>query len=66
MAIRIVDPNPDKSVVKQVICRNCGVKLEYTPADLKQLTGRDISGCSEVTKYFICPNCAHEVITDQW
>lgn len=34
--IRIIDEKPDASVVKNVICRNCGVKLEYVPADVKE------------------------------
>jgi hypothetical protein len=35
MAIRIIDPGPHKSVVKEVICQNCGATLEYTPADVQ-------------------------------
>ena len=44
MVVRIIDPNPHPSVVKQVLCRNCGVKLEYTPADVSKRTVTDYTG----------------------
>lgn len=34
MAVVVVDKGPDPSVVKRVICQNCGAKLEYTPRDI--------------------------------
>lgn len=31
MAIKIISKEPDKSVVKRCVCKNCGATLEYTP-----------------------------------
>ena len=59
--LRVLDPNPHKSVVKEVICRNCGATLEYVPADITQETHHDYGGGSD-TYYFIdCPKCNQQV-----
>lgn len=34
MAIKIISKEPDKSVVKRCVCKNCGATLEYTPNDV--------------------------------
>lgn len=60
MAIRIIDTTPHKSVVKEVVCRNCGVTLEYTPADIQSVTVCDYRGDSDTYHHIKCPNCSHE------
>ena len=59
--IRIIDEKPDPSVVKNVICKNCGVKLEYVPADVKEKMYRDIDGSGEMHRWINCPNCNKEI-----
>lgn len=67
MAVRVIEEKPDPSVVKQVICRNCGVKLEYTPQDVKEgHRGRDISGGPDGNDYITCANCFGRVIVKSW
>jgi hypothetical protein len=61
MAIRIIDPNPHKSVVKEAICQNCGVTLEYTPSDVKEQVVTDYGGGSDMVKWIDCPKCGHDV-----
>jgi hypothetical protein len=66
MAVRIVDPIPDPSVVRRKTCHNCGVKLEYVPNDIQERRSTDYTGSSD-TRYVIdCPNCHKEVIADRW
>lgn len=55
--IKIIEQKPDKSVVKTVICRNCGVKLEYVPNDLIHNSGNDWS-----TDHIVCPNCHKSIV----
>ena len=57
MAIRIIKQEPDKSVVKQCVCNNCGVTLEYTPHDVTYKTYHDYGGGSDLYAEFKCPNC---------
>lgn len=61
MAIKIIDPNPSPQVVKQCICRNCGVTLEYTPADTRKQTIRDYGGGSDTYKFIDCPKCGEAI-----
>lgn len=58
----IVNKDPHKSVVKEVICRKCGVTLSYVPIDIKESYSTDYTGGRD-TYYFIkCPSCEHQVI----
>lgn len=66
MAVRIIEQKPDPSVVKQKICRHCGVKLEYVPNDVKTYSGRDYSGGSDGHEWIDCPNCNKKVILSSW
>jgi 5-methylcytosine-specific restriction endonuclease McrA len=60
MAIRIIDDKPHKSVVKEQVCTNCGVTLEYVPADVKEFVHHDYGGGSDVVRYIVCPKCQHQ------
>ena len=57
----VVNKEPHKSVVKEAICRNCGVTLNYVPADVRVKEVRDYLGDSERYKVIECPACHHEV-----
>ena len=59
--VRIVKVEPHSSVVKEVVCRNCGVTLEYTPSDIKEDYSTDYTGGTDYYKYIKCPPCGHEV-----
>jgi hypothetical protein len=57
--MKIVDKKPHESVVKQKICTNCGVTLEYVPKDV---VFRKYSCCGslECGTFIKCLNC------EQW
>ncbi len=64
--VRIVDEGPDPSVVKHVVCRGCGAKLEYVPNDVKERHGHDYSGGSDGSEWIDCPKCSKQVILRSW
>ena len=51
----------DPKAVKTVTCRNCSSILEYVLNDMKRSSCKDISGCTEIVKYIVCPTCTHQV-----
>lgn len=55
--IKVIKSEPHPSVVKQVLCRNCGATLEYAPADVKQDYSTDYTGGRDYYKYIKCPSC---------
>lgn len=59
--MKIVKVEPDESVVKRIICSNCGVTLEYVPNDKY---GKTYSCCGHIEHdYFItCINCKQELM----
>lgn len=61
MTIRVIKTEPHPSVVKQVICRNCGATLEYTPNDIKEDYSTDYTGGRDYYRYIPCPPCGHQV-----
>lgn len=61
MPIKIVEMKPDASVVKQVVCRNCGVQLEYVPNDAVEKKHTDYTGDTEVYRVIVCPKCNNDV-----
>lgn len=61
MAVKIISKEPDKSVVKRFICKNCGATLEYTPNDVEYKSYQDYGGGSDTYAEFICPNCGKKL-----
>lgn len=61
MTVVIVDEAPDPSVVKRVICRNCGIKLEYTPNDVTKEYRTDYGGGGDTYYYINCPKCKKDI-----
>lgn len=66
MAVRIVDEKPDPSVVKQIVCTQCGAKLEYLPIDVKERHGTDYSGGPDGAEWIDCPKCQKPVTIRSW
>jgi len=64
--VTVVSTIPHPSVVKEVICRNCGATLQYVPNDIHHETLRDYDGSSD-TNYFIqCPPCGKKVTVKRY
>lgn len=59
--VTVVSTVPHPSVVKEVVCRNCGATLNYVPADIKREESRDYTGGLDVNHYINCPPCNHKV-----
>jgi hypothetical protein len=59
--IKIIKTEPDKSVTKEVICKNCGSTLEYTPPDVLQDYFMYHTGEKEYWHFISCPECTCEV-----
>lgn len=64
--VKIIKTEPDKSVVKQKVCKHCGMTLEYLPIDIKSIHGQDYSGGPDGCTYIVCPNCNAHVILSRW
>ena len=64
--VKVKQAEPHKSVIKEVICQNCGATLEYTPNDVQSDKWKDISGGSAGKEWVNCPNCGKEAVTRRW
>lgn len=64
MSVKVIDPEPQRSAVKQIVCPHCGALLEYVPNDIKQKqTKRDYLGDSETYRAIDCPLCKKDIPT---
>jgi DNA-directed RNA polymerase subunit RPC12/RpoP len=59
--VKVISTAPHHSVVKEVVCRNCGSTLEYVPKDIKQGIHYDYTGGADYVRYIECPTCTHNV-----
>lgn len=59
--VTVVNRDPHMSVVKETICRNCGVTLQYVPNDVKEDYTSDYTGSKDYYNYIQCPNCNKHV-----
>lgn len=59
--VTVVNKQPHASVVKETICRNCGVTLQYVPRDIKERIETDYGGGRDLIKYIECPECNDRV-----
>jgi len=66
MSIKVIDEQPDPSVVKRVVCRSCGATLEYTPNDVQSRHGTDYSGGPDGEEWVDCPKCNKKAIIRSW
>jgi len=58
--VTVVSTAPHPSVVKEVICRNCGATLNYVPADVQERTESDYGGGRDIVKFIKCPPCGNQ------
>lgn len=61
--VRVIDDKPHKSVVKEIVCKNCGATLEYVPMDTRKITHHDYGGGSNTYTVIDCPKCNKAVYT---
>lgn len=59
--VTVVNTIPHPSVVKEVICRNCGATLQYVPKDIQSHYSRDIDGGGDFQYWINCPPCGNKV-----
>lgn len=59
--VKVISSVPHKSVVKEVVCGNCGSTLEYVPADVKSRVVHDYGGGSDTYHHITCPSCHSDV-----
>ena len=59
--VTVVSTVPHSSVVKEIVCKNCGSTLQYVPADVKEEVHTDYGGGRDVYHYIVCPPCGHKV-----
>lgn len=59
--VTVVSTVPHRSVVKEVICRNCGATLNYVPLDIKKDMHTDYTGDKEEFLHIVCPPCGHKI-----
>jgi DNA-directed RNA polymerase subunit RPC12/RpoP len=64
--VTVVSTQPHHSVVKQVICGNCGSTLEYVPRDIKSRTVSDYTGDRDTVYYIQCPECNDKVTVKRY
>ena len=61
MTVKVIKSEPNPKVVKEVVCRNCGVTLEYVPNDIKKYKSYDYTGDCDINYYIDCPSCNNKV-----
>ena len=59
--VRVISTTPHPSVVKEVVCKNCGSLLEYVPKDIQNKTVKDYGGGSDTYYFITCPPCGEKV-----
>lgn len=65
--MKIIEEKPDPSVVKTVVCQDCGVKIEYIPNDVVNLWSRyDYSGEPDGADGFKCLKCNKDIVVKRW
>jgi DNA-directed RNA polymerase subunit RPC12/RpoP len=60
--VTVISTTPHASVVKEVICHNCGATLQYTPNDVKEDYSTDYTGDKDYYKFIKCPPCRKKVV----
>ena len=64
--MRIIDDKPSPKVAKITICTNCGVTLEYVPADTKLEKRTDYTGDTDTYRVLTCPVCKEIMTVDRY
>lgn len=59
----ILDPKPQKSVQKEVVCRDgCGALIGYIPNDVRSEWRKDYGGGSDEYRWILCPQCSKKIL----
>ena len=66
MAVTVVSTVPHPSVVKEVICKNCGSTLNYVPADIKEEVHTDYGGGRDTVHFIKCPVCGNKPTVNRY
>lgn len=53
----IIDPKPHKSVVREVVCKHCGILFGFTPHEAKERYIKDYGGGGDTYLEINCPGC---------
>jgi RNase P subunit RPR2 len=56
MAIEVLSKR-HSSVLKTIICKDCGAELRYAPCDVRAETVSDYSGGKDTYRFIKCPEC---------
>lgn len=64
--IKIVDEGPHHSVVKNIVCKKCGVTLSYVPMDIKEKKGYNERDGSWGYQWINCLKCNEEITLKSW
>ena len=64
--MRIVSNIPHPSVVRELICTNCGVTLEYVPADIEERIEKDYTGGTDRIHFITCPSCKVKINVNKY
>jgi hypothetical protein len=66
MVVRVVSDKPVKT--KRQVCPKCGYELEYTGEDVKEVSSRDYTGCSDTYYYLHCPRvtCGEQISVSRY
>lgn len=59
--VKIVNLEPHPTVVKEIVCPNCGATLSYVPQDVQKRSYVDYGGDSDTSYWIVCPNCDHKI-----
>jgi hypothetical protein len=57
----VIKKKPDQSVVKRVVCGNCGATLEYVPKDVHRRDDTNYGG-PDGEEWISCSECKERVI----
>lgn len=59
--VKVISTVPCMSVVKQVVCKNCGATLQFVPKDIETEYHYDYTGDSDTFRFIKCPPCGNKV-----
>ena len=59
--VKVISTDPHRSVVKEIVCKNCGSTLQYVPKDVESERHYDYLGDSDEYRFITCPSCSHKV-----
>ena len=62
--IKVIKKEPAREVLKEVICRSCGVTLSYVPNDVESRQHSYYDGSTDTILYIMCPECKKEIQVD--